>query len=121
MKSIPNLWETLNKLNHKEDVCDDVKEEVTLILSSLKPVDKPNPVRLEVKGSNEIFCEWDRIDLKNKFQVKYLLFKGEDIVSFEFDLLVLVCSCFFSNNKRQRMCLQWRRDFIFSQKFETIH
>ena len=71
------MWETLNKLNQNEEVCDDVKEEVVLILSSLKPIDKANPVRLEVRGSNQIYCEWDRVELKSKFQVRYLLFKGE--------------------------------------------
>jgi len=71
----------LNKLNQDEEVCDDVREELVSILSSLKPIDKANPVRLEVKGSNQIYCEWDRVELKSKFQIRYLLFKGECIIS----------------------------------------
>ena len=47
MKGVSLIGQTLNELIKNEDLFIDVKEEVTIILETLKPLDKPNPVRAE--------------------------------------------------------------------------
>ena len=45
MKNVDVIWETLNKLNSNKDLFTEVKEEINTILDTLKPLEKPSPVR----------------------------------------------------------------------------
>ncbi len=45
MKNNENIWETLNDLNNSTDILSEVKEEINTILDSLKPLNKPVPVK----------------------------------------------------------------------------
>ncbi len=47
MKGMAFIGKTLSELIKNEDLFVDVREEVTIILETLKPLDKPNPVRVE--------------------------------------------------------------------------
>jgi hypothetical protein len=47
MKGMTFIGKTLSELIKNEDLFVDVREEVTIILETLKPLDKPNPVRVE--------------------------------------------------------------------------
>lgn len=83
MKRVSLVWTTLNDLMKRNDLLDDVKEEVVFILDTLKPLPKPNPVRVTVKSSTEVLCEWDSISFKNKLNPIYTLFKGMNNIFFE--------------------------------------
>ncbi len=76
MKKIRLVWTTLNGLIKRDDLFEDVREEVVFILDILKPLSKPNPIRATVKSSTEILCEWDPVELKNKLNPSYTLLKG---------------------------------------------
>jgi hypothetical protein len=45
MKRINLVWDTLNELMKREDLFDDVKDEITFILDVLRPLPKPNAIR----------------------------------------------------------------------------
>lgn len=47
MKGMPFIGKTLNDLIKQDDLFVDVREEITIILETLKPLDKPNPVIVE--------------------------------------------------------------------------
>ena len=47
MKALTFIGKTLNELIKNEELFVDVREEVTIILDTLKPLDKPNSVRVE--------------------------------------------------------------------------
>lgn len=82
MKTMTIITQTLNELMQNEDLYIDVREEITTILDTLKPLDKPEPIKAEVKGPTEIVCEWSAYSVKNKITIRYLLFKdGECIYS----------------------------------------
>lgn len=51
MKAIPNLWQRINELYSNIDLSFDVREELGIILDTLKPLEKPEPVRVEGKLS----------------------------------------------------------------------
>lgn len=98
MKSVPIIWQTLTELIKNENLYNDVKEEINIILDTLKPLEKPNPVRVEgtlsyflliwleilfkfqkilVKSSSELICEWDQILTKNRFTNKFCLYQSK--------------------------------------------
>lgn len=49
MKKNNQVWSTLNELIKRDDLYDDVKEEITFVLDTLKPLPKPNPIRVNGK------------------------------------------------------------------------
>lgn len=55
MKNIPHVWRTLTDLAKCQDLYIDVKEEVTTILDTLKPLEKPNKVRVTGNSSQKQF------------------------------------------------------------------
>jgi predicted KAP-like P-loop ATPase len=61
------------------DLFNDVKDEINLILESIKPLEKPPPVNVQVLGPTQVFCEWKEVLLKSKLQVEYLLYQGFNI------------------------------------------
>lgn len=51
MKKNNQVWNTLSELIKRENLYDDVKEEITLVLDTLKPLPKPGSIR--VTGKNK--------------------------------------------------------------------
>ena len=47
MKGMSFIGKTLSELIKKDDLFIDVREEITIILETLKPLEKPNPVIVE--------------------------------------------------------------------------
>jgi hypothetical protein len=47
MKGMSFIGKTLSDLIKQEDLFVDVREEITIILETLKPLEKPNPVIVE--------------------------------------------------------------------------
>lgn len=45
MKKINLVWKTLSELMKRPDLYEDVKEEITFVLETLKPLPKPNSIR----------------------------------------------------------------------------
>jgi hypothetical protein len=49
MKAIPTLWQRIYELHSDIDLSFDVREELSIILDTLKPLEKPEPVKVEGK------------------------------------------------------------------------
>lgn len=79
MKRQGLVWDTLNTLMKRNDLYEDVKEEVSFILDTLKPLPKPNQLRATVKSSTQVLCEWEPVNLKSKLSLNYVLFRGISI------------------------------------------
>lgn len=50
MKNIESLWKTISDISKKNDLNNDVREEINIILETLKPIEKPE--MLNVTGKN---------------------------------------------------------------------
>lgn len=56
MKRISIVWQTLNDLMKDENLYVDVREEIAIILDTLKPLEKPSPLRVaSKKNTNHVF------------------------------------------------------------------
>ena len=87
MKGLSFIWQTLKHLLSNPNLYSDVKEELESTLETLKPLEKPSPIRVLALTPTEVQCEWNEVKLKNKLKVHYLVCKSK-LESFELRLAV---------------------------------
>ncbi|CAF0722557.1 unnamed protein product [Brachionus calyciflorus] len=80
MKNAELVWQTLNELLKKKDLYVDVREEINMILDTLKPIEKPELTAVTVSGPSSVRCEWKLLKTKSKLTINYHLFKNQECV-----------------------------------------
>ncbi|RNA10445.1 hypothetical protein BpHYR1_001734 [Brachionus plicatilis] len=78
MKNIESLWKTISDISKKNDLNNDVREEINIILETLKPIEKPEMLNVTVLGPNSVRCEWKPLNCKAQLTIEYFLFKNEE-------------------------------------------